>query len=108
MLSTRPPSFLLPSSRKSDVFFTFPRPTNELMAHACTERLVQVIKVTERLLMEPQSCGRMCLSAPEGQDCLPESRSVEKPFSIEVICITIATVLFYTWRISDSIRHSAY
>ena len=58
--------------------FTFPRPTNKLMDNACTEHLVQVIKVTERLLMEPQSCGGMCLSAPEGQDCLPESRSVEK------------------------------
>ena len=40
------------------------------MDNACAERLVQVIKVTERLLMEPQSCGRMCLAAPEGQDCL--------------------------------------
>ena len=88
--------------------FTFPRPTNKLMDNACTEHLVQVIKVTERLLMEPQSCGGMCLSAPEGQDCLPESRSVEKPFSIEVICVTIAIVLFHTWQIFDFIRHSAY
>ena len=68
MLSSRPPSFLLPSSRKSDVFFTFPRPTNNLMDKVCAERLVQVIKVTARLFLEPQRCFRMCYSVPEGQD----------------------------------------
>ena len=70
------------------MLFTFPRPTNELMDKACAERLVQVIKMTERQPLRGCFWNHRVLV-----ECvIPFLRgrtSAGKPFSIEVICITV-------------------